>query len=192
MRHAHQTVMRAAAPCGLISTPARPFLGCGTPVACSHSHHRRQVLAVADGALAGRLTHRLARRPLRRHTTRRSALPRRVMRAKALPDRVQAPPGLSGSTRGTRSPSPDQPRRGFHSVRKGLNPPTLSEPRAEQRSDLPVAPPGIVRTQRIARGRQERRSSGSTPQPVLPAPPVDAARSAGCRRVDSRSARPLS
>ena len=98
--------------------------GAGFQPACRHPRYRCQVLAVTDGAPAGRLRHDRARRPPRRHPTRRSALPRRVMRANALPDRVQAPPGLSSSTRGARSPSSDQPRRGFHGVRQGLNPPT--------------------------------------------------------------------
>ena len=76
----------------------RDARGAGGQPACRHPRRRRQVLAVVDGAPAGRLTHRLARRPPLRPTPRRSMLPRRVVRAKALPDRVQAPPGLSSST----------------------------------------------------------------------------------------------
>ncbi len=78
----------------------RDARGADCQPACSHPRRCRQVLAVADGALAGHLTHRLARRPPLPRTPRRSVLPRRVMRAKALPDRVQAPLGLSSSMPG--------------------------------------------------------------------------------------------
>ena len=98
--------------------------GAGFPPACRLPRCRRQVMDAAAGAQDGRLPHGLARRPPRPRPIRRSALPRRVMRAKALPDRVQALPGLSGSARGARSPPSDQPCRGFHGVRQGLNPPT--------------------------------------------------------------------
>ncbi len=98
--------------------------GAGFQPTCRQPGYRRQVMDVADGAQDGRLPHGLARRPPPPRPTRRSALPRRVARAKALPDRVQAPPGLSSSTRSARSPPPGQPRRDFHGIRQGLNPPT--------------------------------------------------------------------
>ena len=108
--------------CG-ISTTAILFLWrADFQPACRLPRCRRQVMDAAAGAQDGRLPHGLARRPPRPRPIRRSALPRRVMRAKALPDRVQAPLGLSGGTRGARSPPSDQPRRGLPRREAGFEP----------------------------------------------------------------------
>ncbi len=115
--HARRSVLRHGQHASATVPGVRNARGAGCQPACSHPRRRRQVLAVADGALAGRLTHRRARHPPRRRTTRRSALPCRGYPAAARP----APQGLPRRAAGfepaasparTPTPSPAQAREG--------------------------------------------------------------------------------
>ena len=82
--HARRSVLRHDQHASATAPGVQDTRGAGDRPACSHPRCRRQVLAMAAGALAGRLRRDQARRPPLRRTPRRSALPRRVVRAKKL------------------------------------------------------------------------------------------------------------